>query len=330
MPTDRIRIAAIACLTALFLLAVVVACFIFIRLSNVDARLRSIEKRFVELEERHEKRIDQNNALLSSIKYRESRVCATLSDNVVALGVSYQDTSGSTKAIWIGTGFVIQDVEYCATAAHVIEQLEHQESDLTARGLNPTIIAKFSDNSTAKIVNLRKHDLFPSKANRDSSMHYTDVGLFETDPSPSVEGLAICRDHPIVKVGDDVCTAGFPNAVGTIKYPQKVDSKMLPTIRIGRVERITDLQSGFDPSGELIQHNLPLVGGFSGAPIVNMAEEVIGVATVSSFRFIDAKEVPLGKNNVLNFGPTRLLDAANINFAISAIQIVECAGEVTR
>ena len=92
------------------------------------------------------------------------------------------------------------------------------------------------------------------------------------------------------------------------------------------MERLSSLDTRFTDQKDVIQHNLPLVGGFSGAPIINMQGQLVGITTESSFRVIKADEITSKRIGDIGKGPIRLIDAANINFAIGASHLNDWLG----
>jgi S1-C subfamily serine protease len=72
---------------------------------------------------------------------------------------------------------------------------------------------------------------------------------------------------------------------------------------------------------QVVQHCTPIVGGFSGAPLMNTDGEVIGVVTYSTFRIFEARELSTDARPTLNQGTSRILDPAHVSFAVSATHV---------
>jgi hypothetical protein len=260
---------------------------------------------------------------------RRRNIVALLRRNTLALGVQFEDTSGAQKVIWKGTGFVLFQSPYDGTAAHVLEELETYRFDLKRKGLKPRIIAKTWDGSVRESTQVNYHPSFPKRDERHSAqptLFFLDLALFAYGPQPNSHngtspGLEFCVDVPIVVVGQEVAVAGFPTEVASVGYPESPGGLLAPTVRFGNVERLSGLDTRVSESQDLIQHNLPLVGGFSGAPVVNAKGQLVGITNESSYRLLNAEEIVIGVHGQIASGNTRLLDAADMNFAVNARQL---------
>lgn len=62
--------------------------------------------------------------------------------------------------------------------------------------------------------------------------------------------------------------------------------------------------------------DMPIVGGFSGSPVVSLDGSVVGVAVFASYRHLRVSEVD--SEMTPRSRTTRLLDPAHVSFAVSA------------
>lgn len=268
--------------------------------------------------------VNRIDGLASAPTNRRRAVVELLEENSIALGVRLKDTSGEQKIFWKGTGFPIKDTEWLATAAHVVEQLNQQRSELNQKNLTSDIIAKSSSGPIWVLLEGKTHPDCPTETDRlatPPAQFFSDLGLFpfRADLPERPLGLPICQAEPLTEVGQVIVASGFPTEVTSVEYHVAVNGEIRPTIRFGCTERVSSLDTRISSPPELIQHNIPLVGGFSGAPIVNMNGEVIGIATASSYRMIGADEILRSEHGLVKrSGNIRLLDAANFSFAVSA------------
>ena len=158
------------------------------------------------------------------------------------------------------------------------------------------------------------------QTSRDVANDAYDIGLFKVEHDGLPNGLLVSERLLNLEIGEVIGSAGFPTAIDTIAMPPSPATEIHPTYRFGRIERtFGELKSEYGKY-TLIQHDLPSVGGCSGAPLLDKKGELIGIVTSSSFRFIYAKELSKG-GLVFGEGPVRLLDAANVNFATNAIHL---------
>lgn len=119
-------------------------------------------------------------------------------------------------------------------------------------------------------------------------------------------------------------------AVGTsVACLESPVGRLVPTICFGNVERLSSFDTRLSEPQDLIQHNLPLVGGFSGAPVVNAKGQLVGITNESSYRLLKAEEIVIGKHGQIQRNNARLLDAADMNFAVKADHLKDWLDEIT-
>ncbi|QQS15877.1 MAG: trypsin-like peptidase domain-containing protein [Candidatus Moraniibacteriota bacterium] len=162
-----------------------------------------------------------------------------------------------------GTGFWIDNGSFI-TCAHVVENLLNQPIEITGILVVGGNLKPYRK-ATVSVLDY-KHDLaiLNIEPNDDD-----DVKLLEHEV---LEGLEICSEH--LDVGEKIAYAGFP--FGT----QLLNEKHSPSYAEGVIGNdVNDEGAGF----KTIQISGPIVGGYSGAPIVMRKnfQKVVGVVSHS-------------------------------------------------
>jgi S1-C subfamily serine protease len=235
------------------------------------------------------------------------------------VGVAWKDEQGNNGVRWLGTSFATDlDPRWVATAAHLAADLEATVADFAKRDLGPRA---FVGCSTSKIIGIRSvathPEYHPTSSNESSPDQRkkevtTDVAWLELEGNWAGRVLQFEHSDGFAP-GDELFTVGFPTEVATIGY--STEGPWKPTFKCGRLERITDMDNRKD--GELLlQHNIPTIGGYSGAPLLNSESRVIGVIVEATHYRFD-EPVP-GKSVVSRSRPRRMIHPADINFALSA------------
>jgi S1-C subfamily serine protease len=320
------------------------------QLSAIESDLREVESTLDTVDESQEatnKALNTNTRSLDAISLRNrsfegrladledrrSKCVEVLRNSTLSLGVKFQETSGREKVLWKGTGFVVRNPSCCVTAAHVLEQLNELKEELARKELEPKIIGKTRDGTVFGVINGTYHPQFPNRNDRlsaEPALFFTDIGLFQCDPpldrlrKNCPLGIELCVEKPMTSVGNEIAVAGFPTEVAAIEYADTVDGNVVPTIKFGTVERLSAFDTRLFHSNDLVQHNIPLVGGFSGGPIINLDGQLVAITTESSYRMLKSDEVVSNNRSRVRKGPIRLLDAADVNFAVCAVHLKKC------
>jgi hypothetical protein len=162
-----------------------------------------------------------------------------------------------------GTGFWLNNGSFI-TCAHVVESLLNQPIEVTGILVVGGNLKPYRK-ATVSVLDF-KHDLaiLNIEPNDDN-----DIELLKSEVS---EGLEICSEH--LDVGEKIAYAGFP--FGT----QLLNEKHSPSYAEGVIGNdVNDEGSG----SKTIQISGPIVGGYSGAPIVMRKDykKVVGVVSHS-------------------------------------------------
>jgi len=234
---------------------------------------------------------------------------------VVILGVRWHDDDNSSRVHWVGTGFLIKERPLGATAGHVINELVRLSNDLQRRDLRPVFVCGTNEGLVVEIGGFRVHPAVLLRTSEDQMPSPDDLGTFRWQGKSRPVGLRLASYDPVP--GDEIVVAGFATAAQTIQYPQSAGSRFTPTLKFGHIERLIDDIASSRVG--LIQHGLPLTGGFSGSPLVNQHGEVVGIVNTSS-------HVPLPSTYSTLMSPgarSRMLDPGGINFAVPAKRLVD-------
>lgn len=279
---------------------------------NVAAanELISLQKRTSELES------ELLAAKMRIVTLGEQRIPSEeVSLSLVTIGVEWNDSPGDRSHVWYGTGFGIANSEWFATAAHVIQQAQREQSSLEKRGVPSRIVIRDSDSAISELTRSEIHPQF-RVTNRNTEEPSYDIALFLTESQRPTTRLPL-SEKIIPEIGDEVFVAGFPQSVPQIRYPSLLDAPFLPTVRCGRVERLIDIDDLTKASRrDLLQLDIPMVGGFSGSPVLDFEGRVVGIAVFATHRHIGVREADEAKPTF--GGTTRLLDPAHVSFAVSA------------
>jgi hypothetical protein len=199
----------------------------------------------------------------------------------------------------------------------VLQELIAETNDLERRGLRPAIVGDFPDGSVRELVHLRLYPGLPDPPNAVSGRYDIDLGRFQANPPWEKPGLEV---GPMPALGEVVLAAGFPVASAAISYPTgpAVPGRLLPTVRVGRVERVSGLDTRAADAPTLIQHDLLLAGGSSGAPLVDRDGRVMGVVTVTSHVQVGGAARVIGQNAPSD-ASLRIIDPGGYGFAVSAV-----------
>jgi hypothetical protein len=200
----------------------------------------------------------------------------------------------------------------------VLQELIAEANDLERRALRPAIVGDFPDGSIRELVHLRLYPGLSAHPNADLGRYDVDLGRFQANPPWEKPGLELA---PMPATGEAVVTAGFPVASTEITYPTGPGAprRILPTVRSGRIERVTGLDTQATAVPSLIQHDLLLAGGFSGAPLVDREGRLLGVVTATSHVHIGIGGTggEVGQDPTLN-ASMRTIDPGGFGFAVSA------------
>ena len=250
----------------------------------------------------------------------------TASSSIVTVGVQWRESSGKIGQVWNGTGFGLIGSEWIVTAAHVIQWAKREQESLNQKGLQSQVVARLPEATIATVKQVTLHPRY-RPTDGDSNEPSCDLAVFSIDSKKSMPRLSLGRHPP--EVGQEVFIAGFPAEVPQIRYPTSSEGVFVPTIRCGRVERIVDVGDLTVASQrDLLQLGIPLVGGFSGSPVVNLDGEVVAVAVFASHRLLNARE-ELGERPTLS-STTRILDPAHVSFAVSVSLLAELLDKADR
>jgi len=230
----------------------------------------------------------------------------------------YQGQSFNVSAIALGSGFFISSNGYIATNAHVVsmthdgeekakqllfwqlvQQIAHQLGK-DPRSLNANLIDQYSTLQSFKLfhhVIIPDGSSFPFEIKQygaptgESNDQGKDVAIIKIE----VKNAPILKiaDSDKVKLQDHVTVIGYPGAADTFNsglLDQK--SAFEATINDGKISARKTASSG----APILQTSAPATHGNSGGPVLNDANEVIGLLTfrgdtvngqeVSGFSFV--------------------------------------------
>ncbi len=282
--------------------------------------LTSLQKRTSELES--ELLAAKKNILILSDQRIPSK---EVSLSLVAVGVEWNDSPSDRSHVWYGTGFGIANSEWFATAAHVIQQAQSEQASLEKRGVPSRVVIRYSDSTTSRLTHPKIHPQF-RLSNRNTDEPSCDIALFLAEPQRPTTRLPLSEEM-IPEIGDEVFVAGFPQSVPQIRYPSHLDAPFVPTVRCGRIERLIDIDDLTKANHRnLLQLDIPMVGGFSGSPVVSLDGSVVGVAVFATHRHIRVREADGAKTSLSD--TTRLLDPAHVSFAVSATLLKQMVEDI--
>jgi S1-C subfamily serine protease len=158
-------------------------------------------------------------------------------------------------AIKGGTAFLVSGSRIIATNHHVIE------------GGKSYSVGFIDENGTVKRVPLRVIAIFPQK----------DLALLEALDSLPGQPLPLADGYPAVAT--DLFAIGFPAAAdprGGLSWAQSDDTTFfIPSVLKGYVSRV--LTNRWFSSQ--LQHQTPIIPGYSGGPLINSGGAVLGIST---------------------------------------------------
>jgi V8-like Glu-specific endopeptidase len=229
----------------------------------------------------------------------------------------YQGQSFDVNAIALGSGFFISSNGYIATNAHVVstthdgeqkakEALFYQFVNQIAKQFNkePRSIANFlNEHSTFQSFQLFHHVIIPDGSSFPFEIKQYGAPTGEgNDQGKDVAIIKIeVKNAPILKLADSekvqlqdhVTVIGYPGAADTFNSGLLSSKSVLEaTINDGKISAKKQASSG----APILQTNTAATHGNSGGPVINDANEVIGLLTfrgdtvngqeVSGFSFI--------------------------------------------
>ncbi len=178
--------------------------------------------------------------------------------------------------------------------------------------------AAFPDNSIRELTELEIYPGLPETPNASPGHFDIDLGRFHSTPPWSGPGLEPALGVP--HAGQLVITAGFPSefASEAVTYPEAPSTvnPITPAVRFGRLERVTGLDTKASDRPTLLQHDIALVGGFSGSPLIDETGHLLGVVTWS--HQVHVGSTSRTQDKTFTLGTSRLVDAGGFNFAVSA------------
>lgn len=249
-----------------------------------------------------------------------------VSSSLVAIGVEWSDSPNDRSHVWYGTGFGLSGSDWFATAAHVVQEVQDLQSSFEKKGVPSRMVIRYPNGAISSLTRAKLHPKF--NRNRNTDEPSCDIAVFAADPSLPVVRLQLA-EAMIPEIGDEICVAGFPQSVPQIRYPSRLEEPFVPTVRCGRVERLIDVDDLAKSSQRnLLQLDVPLVGGFSGSPVMNFGGKVIGIAVFATHRHI--KLMGTDNSKASRGDTTRILDAAHVSFAVSATLLKGMLEEIDR
>jgi S1-C subfamily serine protease len=235
------------------------------------------------------------------------------------IGIEWQQRDGSVPVNWTGTAFLLADSRRLVTAGHVLTNLQSEEAEYRLRGRQPRIVLQLPDGRRTAVKDIRIHASRKDGPSNDPSILTMDVGDFTIEGIELIPALKMAKSHSSPHVGQLITCAGFPTELESVQYPQTGSGILTPTVKHGFIERIRGLDAREMAGESILQHNLPLCGGYSGSPLVDESGSVVGIATFSSYLHLAATT---GKPTIPSpEGTRRVLDPAQISFAVSVAEL---------
>ena len=230
-----------------------------------------------------------------------------LEDGVFGIGVSFDDTSGSDRRVWlVGTGFNAHYSNALWTNAHVVQGVEEALDILS--DYNPETVAFRSGSS----LNSQQDEfvipdpglIHPAYDSTEAVGDTPDVGVFFLgDNLSGEEGLSLLpREHVDgLRIGQPVATIGFP---GELQFTGgDANETVRATFKDGTISALRTRGSG-DAEYVSVQYNFDTTGGTSGSPVFDQHGWVIAVHFSSIGARVtdpDGDPVDIGVGS-LNFG----------------------------
>jgi S1-C subfamily serine protease len=233
----------------------------------------------------------------------------------------YQPQTYNVSAVSLGSGFFISSNGYIATNAHVVSmtkdgeekakqalfwQMVHQvarQLGRDPRSFNQSVIQQLDQYSTLQSFQLFHHVIIPDGSSYpfeikqygaptgESSDQGKDVAIVKIE----VKNAPILKlaDSEKVQLQDHVTVIGYPGAADTFNSGLLSSRSALEaTINDGKISARKTATSG----APILQTSAPATHGNSGGPVLNDANEVVGLLTfrgdtvngqeVSGFAFI--------------------------------------------
>jgi len=235
------------------------------------------------------------------------------------IGIEWQQRDGSIPVNWTGTAFLLADSKRLVTAGHLLANLQSEEAEYKLRGRQPKVVLQLPDGSRTAVKDIRIHGSRKDGPSNDPSSLTMDVGDFTVEGIELIPALKMADVQSIPRVGQAITCAGFPTELESIQYPQMGSAILTPTVKFGFIERIRGLDARDMVGESILQHNLPLCGGYSGSPLVDESGCLVGLATFSSYVHLTATT---GNPTIPSpEGTRRVLDPAQINFAVSVAEL---------
>jgi hypothetical protein len=319
LPESQVIRASIVCLVLLAAFQLVFVSCVWSSLSRTAndsaTATKEVERLHSELQTA-QRQLAAVGQQLADIHARSAPPAALLASSVVPIGIRWTATDKTQRFSWKGTAFGVQGSTVLVTAAHVLEQTTNELRDFVKRDLPAEIVVRLRTGEILKVENPRYHREYPAeRPNRESPV--IDVATFTVAADAAIGRLPLSQDAA-PEIAQEILIGGYPTAVSQIKYATDGEHGFQPTIRVGRIERLIDVSdlAAANPHS-LIQCNVPIVGGFSGSPVLNLRGEVIGVATFSSHRLLRVQEIRPAGEPVAVSSTTRILDPAHVSFAVS-------------
>ncbi len=235
------------------------------------------------------------------------------------IGIEWQQRDGTEPVNWTGTAFLLAESGRLVTAGHVLANLQSEEAEYKLRGRQPRIVLQLPDGRRTAVKDIRIHASRKDGPSNDPSILTMDVGDFTVEGIEVIPALKMADVQSLPRVGQAITCAGFPTELESVQYPKLGSAILTPTVKAGFIDRIRGLDAR-DMAGEsILQHNLPLGGGYSGSPLVDESGSLVGMATFSSYvHLTTSPEKPTIPSPE---GTRRVLDPAQINFAVSVAEL---------
>ncbi len=171
-----------------------------------------------------------------------------------------------------GTGFFVDDDGTLVTAAHVLFEMKY-----TAENGKPSVKIGFRGNLHVRLSDGTSYPVESASIEDDNRQSAAaDLALVRNSvPVPTTCHIPLSKNSVLVGAGDHVIAIGYPAAspVSQVLYEGFVSSIYVPIFGRASLDANTEVFW----KQPLLQAQMPITPGMSGAPLINDSGEAVGV-----------------------------------------------------